>query len=259
MSGVIQSGRFSSAAFVPTDISGLKFWIDADDAASFTYSSGVVVTTWNDKSGSGWHLTDGAGATKAPSRNGTLNGRSTVTFNADDYLSKETTISLGLTAFTAFIVASSSTTIANQGFFCAMSNVANDFDNANSAIFTSGTTGMFFEYYSNTGTSSITGTGNTPAAVWGIVKSGTGASQTTPYRDGTPGTASAVAAGGTADKRIYIGNRYFSSAYKVTNANGALIGAVAEVIWYDSALSSSNHNLVGNYLATKWGFTWTNV
>jgi hypothetical protein len=40
-------------------------------------------------------------------------------------------------------------------------------------------------------------------------------------------------------------------------ASGFMDGRIAEIIGYDSALSVANINLVGNYLGTKWGITWT--
>ena len=34
---------------------------------------------------------------------------------------------------------------------------------------------------------------------------------------------------------------------------------VCEFVSYDSALSAANSNVIGNYLAAKWGFTWTDM
>lgn len=38
-----------------------------------------------------------------------------------------------------------------------------------------------------------------------------------------------------------------------------LQGRIAEVLVYDRALTASEHNQVGNYLAAKWGITWTDI
>lgn len=64
----------------PLSISGLQAWYDADDASTFTFSSGNVVSQWNDKSGNARHLTQGTVANQ-PTRSGVLNGRTTVVFD----------------------------------------------------------------------------------------------------------------------------------------------------------------------------------
>ena len=65
----------------PLDLPGLALWLDAADASSFTYSSGVRASQWNDKSGNGRHFTQ-ATTGNQPSRDGTQNGQSTVVFDA---------------------------------------------------------------------------------------------------------------------------------------------------------------------------------
>jgi hypothetical protein len=43
------------------------------------------------------------------------------------------------------------------------------------------------------------------------------------------------------------------------NSSNFLNGDICEVVVYNSVLSSTNINLVGNHLASKWGTTWTTV
>ena len=82
----VMSKPAASAAWSPASLSGLTVWIDASSAASFTYSSGVVVSQWNDLSGNGHHFTQSSGSSQ-PSRSGTQNGLATVVFDgADDYM-----------------------------------------------------------------------------------------------------------------------------------------------------------------------------
>lgn len=38
------------ASFVPTDVPGLKLWLDASDSSTFSYSSGSNISQWRDKS-----------------------------------------------------------------------------------------------------------------------------------------------------------------------------------------------------------------
>jgi hypothetical protein len=76
--GIVASAK-RNTAFDPSQITGLQVWYDADDASTFTYSTGVLVTAWRDKSGNSRHLASGG---SSPSRNGSLNGRATVVFDA---------------------------------------------------------------------------------------------------------------------------------------------------------------------------------
>lgn len=73
----------AAAPFTPTSIAGLRGWWDASDAATFTFSSGAIVSQWNDKSGNSNHLTQGTVGFQ-PSRSGTQNGLSTVIFDGVD-------------------------------------------------------------------------------------------------------------------------------------------------------------------------------
>lgn len=67
-------------------ISGYELWLDSSDAATFTYSSGSVISRWIDKSPSAYFF-EPSSTTYAPSRTGTQNSKSTVVFDGtDDFL-----------------------------------------------------------------------------------------------------------------------------------------------------------------------------
>jgi len=84
VSQLINSYRFASTAFDPLSLSPV-LWLDASDASTFTFSSGVVVSQWNDKSTGGLHATQGTVGNQ-PDRDGTVNGLSTVTFSTGDFM-----------------------------------------------------------------------------------------------------------------------------------------------------------------------------
>lgn len=48
---------YSSTTFNPTSVAGCKLWLDSADSATFTFSSGTNVSSWADKSGSGYTAT----------------------------------------------------------------------------------------------------------------------------------------------------------------------------------------------------------
>lgn len=74
--GIVASAH-RSGSWTPASLPGLAGWWDANDAATFSFSSGVLVSQWNDKSGNGRHLAQ-ADTAKQPSRNGAMGGVSVV-------------------------------------------------------------------------------------------------------------------------------------------------------------------------------------
>jgi hypothetical protein len=80
-------GQFTGNPAAPTSpVAGYHLWLDADNAASFTYSSGSVVSQWTDRSANAFTFTTG-GTASQPSRTGTQNSKSTLVFDGDtDYL-----------------------------------------------------------------------------------------------------------------------------------------------------------------------------
>lgn len=98
----VQSGRFGGA-WSPAALSP-DLWLDADDASTFTYHSGTLVSQWADKSGNGYHATQ-ATSGNAPSRSGTLNGLTTVDFDGvDNWMTCGDVLDLGTDDLTMYVV-----------------------------------------------------------------------------------------------------------------------------------------------------------
>ena len=105
--------RFS---FKPTDIGGCSLWLDGADATTFTYSSGTSIATWRDKA------TGIVGSNTSPTNQPTLvsssqNGNSTVFFDASTAL-KYIDIpawSFGTTSRSMFIVMKNTASAVNSG------------------------------------------------------------------------------------------------------------------------------------------------
>ena len=83
-------------------MTGLIWWLDANDASTFTYSSGTVVSQWNDKSGNNRHVSQGTVANQ-PSRSGTQNGHPTVVFGTADQLKTAAPISTDVSNLTLIV------------------------------------------------------------------------------------------------------------------------------------------------------------
>lgn len=84
----IQSGRFG---FDPTSISGCVLWLDANDAATFTFSSGSLVSQWDDKSGTGNHVGQSTDSLRPTLTATVLNNLPVVEFGASDALQGQVT------------------------------------------------------------------------------------------------------------------------------------------------------------------------
>jgi hypothetical protein len=124
---VIDPYRF--AAFSPSNISGLKLWLDATKGLFDATTGGSAVTTdgssvarWEDQSGNGNHVTqatsDKRPALKTAIQNGLNVLRFTEAANAatDDFLRASSAIFTGTAARTFFLVAKATST-GQKGFY----------------------------------------------------------------------------------------------------------------------------------------------
>ena len=226
----------ASGPFTPLSISGCQLWLDAADASTFTFSSGSVVSQWNDKSGGGFHHSQGTVANQ-PGRTGTQNSLATVEFDGvNDFLSNG---SLQISS-TCSVFA-----VVKRPGGGALAPIVSGLVNTGFGVNLNGT--GFVEtsligvtlYYAGA-TTAVPSTGyhvvslasqSTTASAW---VNGT-FDETDTYAAATSGSA--------------------SNAVGALQANGTAPRAVAlgEVIVYNSALGTTNRQAVESYLKTKWG------
>jgi hypothetical protein len=228
-------------------VSGAALWLDASDATTFSYSSGSLVSQWNDKSGNGRNFTQ-ATVGLQPTRNTNVqNGLPALDFNGD--LLVNTTYNWGSSASTFFIVAKE-----NAG---------------------------------GTGYQVILGTGTGATGQWGygiganpptdtnqlaIFNIGAGLIKFNSQMTGSNADVLAFVTAGYSGSTV-VANLFFNGSTDTNNpvtspstttATGAVLGAAAggiegfisnicEVIIYPSQLSTGDRNLVEAYLKTKWG------
>lgn len=213
--------------------SGLVMWMDAADPNVFTYSSGTTVSQWNDKSGSGYHMTVKAGSV-GPTRNVICNGRMVLGFSTNMVL-QNTSINLATSANTVFVVSRYSQT-ANTG---ALQRILTSTGNN----WLLGHWNTYYNQYYAEGW--VQYAGYSYDTTWRMYMgdwSGSGTDQANFYSNGT---------------RI------------ITNSNGASAGPngisinasepsiceVAEIIVYNKVLTDSERKSVHTYLSRKWGFS----
>ena len=240
----------SQGAFLPSDIAGLKLWLDADDSSTITLS-GSEITQWDDKSSSGFIFTPASSSQRPTLTVSAQNGRDAATFvksESDELLSTVNSgISGGSFAFTAFLVfkkisSLSSMTILSMNENAATNSLAFIFDSlrpatdhwlpAGAKMDDSITNSTWFLLVIRTTQWS---THNTSTTMWldGVSKS------TSTY--GSFSTPSLT------NKKFRIGN------WDSTRSDMDYDGDIGEILWYTSALNTTDRVKVEDYLKDRWG------
>jgi len=102
-------GAVAAAAFTPTDLAGLKIWLDASDITTITKSSDLV-SQWDDKSGNGYDYVQATGSSQPKWLSANKNGLDVVDFalaSTERFMkqgSAFTEISQPITIFTAAVL-----------------------------------------------------------------------------------------------------------------------------------------------------------
>lgn len=226
MSSMMLTGIGGGSAFSPTSIAGLQAWYDSSDAASFTFSSGNIVSQWNDKSGNGRHVSQGVVANQ-PARSGTQNGLATVVFDGtNDVLTR-----IGVVIAQPF-------TWLFTGKRAAALGGAWVSGQAGGAAYTKNPTG-FWALFSGTELISATSVDTSWHQATGLAN---GAASTVRL-DGAQIVVGNSGAGNTTDLGIG-GNPNPESAW--------LNGEVGEVLLY-TGLGATDRGTLEAYLKAKWG------
>lgn len=89
--------------FSPSDLAGLKLWLDASRIAGL--ADGNPVTQWDDLSGNGNHVTQATAANQPTYRATIENGRAAVRFDGGDYLQAASQAAFDLATYTIIAVA----------------------------------------------------------------------------------------------------------------------------------------------------------
>ncbi len=241
-SGFAPAQGAGSAAFVPTDISGLAAWYDASVIGTLWQDSGrtTPVTTldhpigaWDDRSGNARHLTQGTAGNKPRYKTSVFGSLSGVDFVTDDFLKSSLfTVNQPDTIFMVLDV----DTVTDAIMFDA------PFGGTRQVLLMSAADWLHYATNSVGG-----GAPDTNPHI--LISTMTGASSKLRV-DGGADVSGAANPGTNALGGVQLG----------IETNGAALpfdGRIAEVLVYDSALSTANIDRVGNYLGTKWGITYS--
>lgn len=247
MIGNIVAGTLSvpSVPFTPTDISNLYLWLDADDASTFTYSSGVVISQWNDKSGNGYNATQ-ATVSKQPTR---ATSPSRVVFDGSNDVIN-TSASFNGNIFTTFAVCRFSSTTQQTLIGIGTGGTAIYFPYYDGA---SGPKTFYVQIAGAYGTYSA----DVPASSIEIEVryDGTGSTNADKMKYHYDGADRTLAFTGTYATTLSRSGQSTSLGAYDTASVLPLNGYISELITYNKVLSGTELTSVRNYLNNKWGVT----
>jgi hypothetical protein len=234
----------SSMRGTPSPVSGYSLWLDGDDASTFTYSSGVVVSQWSDKSGNGRHFTQN-NVTYQPKRDSTQNGKLGLTFAAD--FMANTGYDWAASPFTVFVVMKYNTAAVNfTGIFGGNRSSGPSLGIDSGDAFATFKVGVSSTTYNLFPTSS-----NADVAVWKAAGISGGSLNTTFYKNGTQASSTANMSSLNTDFGGAVLGASTTAPADLTPAEDYTF--IYEVIAYPSELSDGSRNIVEAYLKTKWG------
>lgn len=201
-----------------------------------TMTAGGLVSPWKDKSGNGNDVTNVSAGARPTTGVNTIAGKNVLQFSALKHLDAASGLSLGTTACTIFCVWSSDNTAVQQNF-------CNGAGGANALLARRTSATAFNATCGGTGPT-LSGQPNDNAAHIQAMR-----------RNGV--TVDCILDGAVASNSGGLDTAITS--FSVGRAGSGVVGNIAELVAYNSALSNADANKVGQYLATKWGQIWQNL
>ena len=253
--GITGAGSVTLTASVPpgygAPLAGMAVWLDGSDTSTVVGSA--PVTAWNDKSGAGKHVTTTIGTNGTITSGATINGHNAVSFpNGKGLLN--TTYTNGGPDTTLFVLMRH----ANAAWGVSEGPISSSSGGSDVNTPTAWAISSFFGSaaiwrYNGTFFSGITlpgADGNSPFVWSGAFDSagtrylvGVISSNQTSEAEGTPGFN-----GNFAINELLVGGRLSTP----TNGDNWCNGDIGEVLIYNTFLSDTDRNSVGEYLSNKW-------
>jgi hypothetical protein len=233
--------RSAGGGFVPTDIAGLRVWLDPSDAGSITEAAGLV-SQWDSLVNS-YNAAQGTGSSQPTTGSVTINSLNALAFDGSDVLTLSDTAStiMGASAAgTVLFVTKRNSDTGDAVPNAAISDWGTDGGNQDYEPYNDGT--IYHGWGSNT--RKTTGNPSADLSAVHLFTIITSASEWTYKIDGTnhytTGTNTVA---------------WSSSAPRLCVANGASNAArhLGEILMYDTALTGTDLTNAQDYLSTKWG------
>ena len=252
-----------SATFVdPTSLTGVTLWLDANDATTITTDASGV-NAWSDKSGLGNDVSQSTDAKKPHVSTGVFsNGKNALSFDGGDWIGNtgSSVIAPTSTANTMFIVAKR-TTVAGYRVLFDVTQTGGNNAILNRVGYLSDSSTLVHRVRDNaTPTTHTCDIGTTESlSSFSILATQRSSNTVELWDNGTSAgtnTNNSLSAMPSGDYYTTIGTlRNLDSPDG--NTSWCITGLVAEVIVYNRALSTSECNQVGYYLAEKYGVSTT--
>ena len=225
-------------------VTGLTFWGRAD---AESYANNDPVSTFNDQSGSSHPFLNGAADTTVPTfKTNVINGLPVIRFDGNDKLTGSSFTSyIANSAYTVFIVAKATSVSTNS---------VNSYDNSqfigDGVTGADGCFGISLRSNGDIGLWNYDGTDDKAVSSYSTsnfnVWSGThGSNALNFYKDGNTAVTTASNNTTPASGTLRLGVNYIATAF--------LTGDIAEVMTYNTVLSTADRQLVEGYLAWKYG------
>lgn len=225
---------------VPSDISGLVFWVKADDAGSIT-SSGGEVSQWSDKSGAGNHVTQSTAGAKPKTGLSTINSKNVISFDSTDSIFRNST-SICANGFTVFTV---SKRTAQDTYNCAPISIGVSNQGRPIDFYATGRFVNHINYSPTSGGWDNLGSDTTPT-----IRVHTGAPSSA-YKERRYPNAEKTSSVNIPAGAFYIVGQKITLG---TRGDGVtrFVGEIAENVVYDRVLTSTEITDVLNYLSAEW-------
>jgi hypothetical protein len=252
--------------FSPSNIAGLSLWLDATiglfsstGGTNRVTTDGATVGRWEDQSGNGRHISQSIGGSRPILKTNIQNGRNILRFDGvDDHLFM----------LNAFVYSSGASTV-----FCVVSQTPSSPPSANVSLITERSSITSFPNYIVIGNGSSDATrlrifmrddANANILFGGssTLQTASGTAFNSSYQLlGTVDTGSNMAlyinksssVNGNYTRSTLTLDRFTVGSSRTSSASNFFACDLAEIIIYNSALSTSNRQLVENYLYSKWG------
>jgi hypothetical protein len=249
-------------SFVPTSVAGLQLWLDASDASTLydatsggsLVSADGAVARWQDKSANARHFTQATSGKRPTRKTAQQNGLGTLLFDGvNDVLDGSDFLDLNTGSMTIFAVYKKTATNTRYDFIIKTSTSGNGW------LLLLNPSNVAFRSQNESGATMAT-TSTISTAGWTVTSLSVSAGSvgsTVIYRNGSALTMDSPtqSTGGletppNTNGIIRIGaQEYVGDFYFHTSAD------VAEILMYDSALSSTDRSLCTQYLMSKWGIS----
>jgi hypothetical protein len=231
---------------LPTDIAGCVGWWDASDSSVVTVSGGLV-SQLQDKSQFLNHAS-ASGALRPTLVQNALNGRSVLRFTGTQGLTGNFTPSITTNQYTVFAVTKMAAPTTNGRVF-STAGAAADFSSGSVIPCCTNATSLDQLSAYNGSTSNVSAAaGFTNYAVFAGACTGTTVTNASNGMSSASGVSS-----------LTIAQTRFGIGIGAQGGTGFLAGDIAEIIYYNTALTAATRNSIEAYLARKWGIASVHV